>query len=107
VRGGANVPRFEGVESDCMALASVAATGIARGRAGKESMTGLRGHSMDGEALLVRPPEVPASVPPDRWWREREDHFDRFRPPRMEHSGAMPHIRLDAALEFLLGDKLR
>ncbi|MGL4406067.1 MAG: YcjX family protein [Notoacmeibacter sp.] len=37
--------------------------------------------------------------------------FVRFRPPKLEHSGAtlnltIPHIRLDKALEFLIGDRL-
>ena len=39
-------------------------------------------------------------------------HFPRFRPPRLSLDGAsgeatvLPHIRLDRAMEFLLGDKL-
>jgi predicted YcjX-like family ATPase len=39
-------------------------------------------------------------------------HFLRFRPPRLVLNGAgleqapLPHIRLDRAMEFLLGDKL-
>jgi len=36
--------------------------------------------------------------------------FLRFRPPRLEPEGhsepALPHIRLDRALQFLIGDKL-
>jgi predicted YcjX-like family ATPase len=35
----------------------------------------------------------------------------RFRPPALEETGdgiaALPHIRLDRALQFLIGDKLR
>ena len=39
-------------------------------------------------------------------------HFPRFRPPRLDLSSAagesavLPHIRLDRAIDFLLGDKL-
>ena len=37
--------------------------------------------------------------------------FLRFRPPRLEHDGndepALPHIRLDRALQFLIGDRLQ
>ena len=37
--------------------------------------------------------------------------FLRFRPPLLEHEGAespaLPHIRLDRALQFLIGDKLQ
>jgi len=42
---------------------------------------------------------------------ERSDfRFLRFRPPKLERDGteepALPHIRLDRALQFLIGDKL-
>ena len=38
-------------------------------------------------------------------------HFLRFRPPRLERTPegvtlSLPHIRLDQALQFLIGDKL-
>ena len=37
--------------------------------------------------------------------------FLRFRPPPLEHDGnnapALPHIRLDRALQFLIGDRLQ
>ncbi|MGY4450599.1 putative YcjX-like family ATPase [Bradyrhizobium sp. i1.3.1] len=42
---------------------------------------------------------------------EKSDfRFLRFRPPKLEREGndepALPHIRLDRALQFLIGDKL-
>ncbi|MCA6126343.1 YcjX family protein, partial [Bradyrhizobium sp. WSM 1704] len=37
--------------------------------------------------------------------------FLRFRPPRLERNGdaepVLPHIRLDRALQFLIGDRLQ
>ncbi|XNM87718.1 YcjX family protein [Escherichia coli] len=33
--------------------------------------------------------------------------FEAFRPQVMDVDKPLPHIRLDAALEFLIGDKLR
>ena len=43
---------------------------------------------------------------------EKSDfRFLRFRPPKLEREGdgepALPHIRLDRALQFLIGDKLQ
>jgi hypothetical protein len=105
VKSSRSVPHFEGVTSECMALASVRATELAHGKAKGESMAGLRGHALDGTPLLVRPPDVPADVPGDAWWSGRDDTYDTFRPLKMDPTRAMPHIRLDAALEFLLGDK--
>ena len=106
VRGSADVPRFEGVASDCMALASVAATEVARGRAQGELLRGLRGHALDGTPLLIHPQEVPPHAPDVVWWEAHREPFDRFRPMAMDRARPMPHIRMDAALEFLLGDKL-
>jgi len=42
---------------------------------------------------------------------EKSDfRFLRFRPPKLEREGTdeptLPHIRLDRALQFLIGDKL-
>ena len=82
-------------------------TEIVQGKSGGESMLGLRGHALDGTRLVVRPPDVPADVPNAKWWTEHKDHFDAFRPLPMDPHHAMPHIRLDAALEFLLADRLR
>jgi predicted YcjX-like family ATPase len=108
IKGSRAVARFEGIGSECMALASVAATELARGKGpGGSVLAGLRGCALDGAALLVRPPVVPASPPGDAWWKEHTDRYDRFRPLPMDPARPMPHIRLDAALEFLLGDKLR
>jgi len=43
---------------------------------------------------------------------EKSDYrFLRFRPPQLESAGAeppsLPHIRLDRALQFLIGDRLQ
>ena len=106
VRGSADVSRFEGVPSDCMALASVAATEVARGRAQGEVLRGLRGTAQDGSSLLIHPQEVPPDGPDAHWWESNREGFDRFRPRVMDRTRPMPHIRMDVALEFLLGDRL-
>lgn len=107
VQGGAGITRFEGVPSDCMALAAVAVTELASGLTpGGESVRGLRGHSLDGEPLLVRPRSLPEGLPGPQWWQGRGAAYDRFRPPDPDAARPLPHIRLDAALEFLLGDKV-
>lgn len=106
VRDSQRVVRFEGVTTDCMAIASVQATAVATGRADGRTLTGIRGHSIDGRELFVRPAVVPAAVPDEHWWRERGEPFDSFRPPAMDPMRAMPHIRLDAVFEYLLGDRI-
>lgn len=98
--------RFEGVTTDCLAIAAVRATEAGVGRHGGAELPGIRGHDIDGEPLFIAPGRVPPAPPQPAWWREREGAFDAFRPMRMAPGHAMPHIRLDAALEFLLGDKM-
>ena len=102
-RGQAN---FAGIDTDCMALAAVCATEVRSGRFQGREVAGIRGHALDGEPLFINPGEVPRAIPSAQWWQGRTTPFDSFRPPRMEPGRAMPHIRLDAALDFLLGDKL-
>ncbi|MBB1241598.1 YcjX family protein, partial [Klebsiella pneumoniae] len=51
--------------------------------------------------------EVPARLPGPAFWQSQGFHFDEFRPRAMSVDSPLPHIRLDAVMEFLLGDKLR
>jgi predicted YcjX-like family ATPase len=116
--------RFAGARVDVLALASVRATREATVTKAGESLptiigTPEPGETVDGKAFDGRSeiawfpgdlPEDPESVfqpgtiaPAVR--------FARFRPPRAERTAegltlSLPHIRLDRALEFLLGDRL-
>ena len=44
--------------------------------------------------------------PPSGFWGERFTEFPIFQPPRLDAAAGIPHIDLDKALEFLLGDIL-
>ncbi|CCJ84718.1 Conserved protein YcjX with nucleoside triphosphate hydrolase domain [Cronobacter dublinensis 582] len=48
---------------------------------------------------------VPA--PGSAFWQQQGFQFEAFRPREMDVDRPLPHIRLDAVLEFLTGDKLR
>ncbi|VFT69542.1 putative ATP-binding protein [Escherichia coli] len=60
-----------------------------------------------GAPLTVYPGEVPARLPGQAFWDKQGFQFEAFRPQVMDVDKPLPHIRLDAALEFLIGDKLR
>jgi predicted YcjX-like family ATPase len=76
------------------------------------------GEAFDGETeIAVFPGELPAD--PERIFEpgafngmesttgEGVDYrFLRFRPPKVAPGQVLPHIRLDRALEFLIGDRL-
>ena len=99
---------FEGISMDCLGLASVQATesGLVDHRG--EKMPALRGHRLnDGEALTFYPGEVPPRLPGHQFWQQQGFQFEQFRPQQLDVDRPLPHIRMDAALEFLLGDKLR
>ena len=122
-----------GAAIDVVALAAVRATReaqVARGREGLPSILGTpaAGESAGGAAfdgnteVATFPGDLPEN-PEDMFKGEAafrglssasaekaDFRFLRFRPPRLEHEGtdepALPHIRLDRALQFLIGDKL-
>jgi hypothetical protein len=120
------IARAEGVGAaiDVIALSAVRATREAEMRHGSETLAAIvgapeageriGGHVFDGLAeAAVFPgelPEDPAAVfagdslalpEADADWR-----FVRFRPPARALGAPAPHIRLDRALQFLIGDKL-
>jgi predicted YcjX-like family ATPase len=125
---------FAGAEIDVVALAAVRATReaiIARGRDRLPSIVGipLAGESAGGETFdgKTEAAMFPGDLPehPEALFTgkseafrglatsamgEADYRFLRFRPPLTETSRvgrpALPHIRLDRALQFLLGDHL-
>lgn len=108
-----------------LAISAVRATREAEVREGKETFavilgTPLPGERLDGQTfdgtaeVGVFPGDLPTD--PEHAFasgavRAGEQAFVRFRPPRVTAmpgtTGAvLPHIRLDRAIEFLIGDKL-
>ena len=133
---GRAVARAEGTgaEIDVVALAAVRATReamVARGRDKLPSILGTpapgeiaNGEAFDGNTEVATfPGDLPADADAlfkgDDAFRglasaaaEKTDfRFLRFRPPLVERNDAeepsLPHIRLDRALQFLIGDKLQ
>lgn len=113
--------KFSGARTEAIALSSVRATRegtvkhegetlpciIGRPREGEE----LEGHTYDGkEEIAFFPGDLPQN--PESLFQAAEAvsalKFLRFRPPlRDARTSPLPHIRLDRATEFLLGDRLK
>ncbi len=108
--------KFSGALVDAVALASVRATREANVRSDGGSMPAIVGVPMGGDddaEIAAFAGDVPdniealfetgaTAVTPIK--------FMRFRPPLLESVDgvpALPHIRLDRALQFLIGDKLQ
>ena len=132
VAKAADRAEYAGAAIDVVALAAVRATReatVARGREKLPSILGTpapgevaNGETFDGDTEVAT---FPGDLPddPEELFKgafrglsstpsEHADfRFLRFRPPLLEREGgaepALPHIRLDRALQFLLGDRLQ
>jgi uncharacterized protein len=113
-----------GAEIDVIALAAIRATREAEIKHAGETLEAIIGVPEKGETIggqvfdgvteaAVFPGELPANpnvifegdaialAEADNDWR-----FVRFRPPLTQRGGPAPQIRLDRALQFLIGDRL-
>ncbi len=132
VARGMDHARFSGADVDVVALAAIRATREASVRHDGEDLPAILGTPLPGETLDDRtfdgnteiamfPGDLPST--PDMIFEAVESdpedqpevvspvRFLRFRPPRLDRTAegmslSLPHIRLDRALEFLIGDRL-
>lgn len=119
---------MSGAGIEVMALASVRATREATVKHGGEDLPVIVGVPMAGEKIngeifdgerktAIFPGDLPKN--PDSLFEALESapegehllNFVRFRPPHIEETGgglklSVPHIRLDRALQYLIGDRL-
>nr|WP_200834858.1 YcjX family protein [Phyllobacterium salinisoli] len=119
---------FSGASIDVLAMAAVRATREATVTQGRETLpviigTPLKGEMIDGEIFdgktetAIFPGDLPAKpesifeVSATLAAQDAAIRFVRFRPPKLERTAegitlSLPHIRLDRALQFLIGDRL-
>lgn len=108
---------FKGAEVDALAIAALRATVEQEGERAGVPYRAVRGRLMDtGKEVAVDPGELPADpaiiLSAARHGAEGGGWLDgdaynvmKFAPPALRGEG-LPHIRLDRAIEFLIGDKL-
>ena len=121
---------FSGAEVDVLAMAAIRATREGTVKHGRETLpviigTPLKGETIGGEEFdgksetAIFPGDLPDNI--DAVFEQSSDsgqppeepaiRFVRFRPPKLEKTAegvtlSLPHIRLDRALQFLIGDRL-
>lgn len=118
--------KFSGAQTETMALSAVRATREAHLDVDGETVPAILGTPLDGESahgelydgtqeIALFPgdlPDDPNEIYSDRTTKEDDPlRYLRFKPPKLEETAegltlSLPHIRLDRALQFLLGDKL-
>jgi predicted YcjX-like family ATPase len=122
---------LSGAEVDVLAMAAVRATREGTVKQGRETLPVIIGTPLKGETIgaetfdgatetAIFPGDLPAKADlvfeggDDKFLSDRNEpaiRFVRFRPPRLERTAegvtlSLPHIRLDRALQFLIGDHL-
>jgi predicted YcjX-like family ATPase len=110
VEEAAGSARFEGIQPASLALAALRATDTVRTQHHGQTLSCVRA-LLKGETRetgLV-PGEIPPDPPAEEDWQEGRFRFRDFAPRRLILHGAdkPQHIRLDQALETLIGDRLR
>ena len=122
---------FSGAEIDVLAMAAVRATREGTVKQGRETLPVIIGTPLKGETIgaerfdgntetAIFPGDLPENIDSIFEQAVRADggekldpavRFIRFRPPKLERTAegitlSLPHIRLDRALQFLIGDHL-
>ncbi len=101
--------RFEGVSPVFMAIASLRSTDMVKTDHHGQTLSCVRGllKGEDRETVLF-PGEIPPDLPVEEDWADGRFHFRDFAPRRLRQNGGdqPQHIRLDQALDVLLGDRL-
>ena len=99
---------FEGVKIECLALSAIQATRPGLIEYQQQQVPALRGRRLtDYQPVSLYPGEVPAQLPTPSFWEKQGFQFENFTPLEMHADKPLPHLRMDNALDFLLGDKLK
>ncbi len=108
IRPAARSARLEGVQPEVLAIASLRCTDVVRTDHHGQVLSCLRGRlKQDGRETVLFPGEVPPELPEPSDWLDGRFRFREFAPRRLRAGEPSQHIRLDQAIEFLIGDKLR
>ena len=113
---------FSGAEVEALAMAAVRATREGTVTQGRETLpviigTQLKGETIDSQIFdgktetAIFPGDLPENANAVLKEGVSPLRFVRFRPPKLERTAegvtlSLPHIRLDRALQFLIGDQL-
>ncbi|TKF24256.1 YcjX family protein [Vibrio genomosp. F6] len=98
---------FEHIDMSCMSIASVQATSTGFISSGQTNVPALQGTTVDGVPMTMFPGDVPKKLPNSAFWDTNGFEFTSFRPMESSSDEPCKHLRLDKALEYLIGDKLK
>ncbi|GGD56350.1 YcjX family protein [Lacimicrobium alkaliphilum] len=98
---------YRGSKIQTTALAAIRASQVGKTEYQGNMLSVLRGRDLDGKPIMLYPGDVPSCCPRKEFWQSQQFSFPAFAPPKRDAMSALPHIRMDQLLEFLLSDKVQ
>lgn len=98
--------QFDGVSTESTAVSAIRASKSGIRKLNGESIPVLQGRNAQGTGITLFPGEVPQSCPSPEFWKQQHFEFPNLSPLQTNNEHALPHIRMDQVLDFLLADKL-
>ena len=107
VQEGGRHAEFEGIETGYHAISAIRATDPVITKQNDVAIKAIRGiRSQDRKLITLYPGDVPNRLPSKSYWQFNRFEFDQFEPRAVEFDQPIAHLRMDAALQFLLADLL-
>lgn len=99
--------RYQYCQSEAMALSAVVCSEIGQVETNEGTQACLQGIlATTGELVTLYPGDVPWSMPSPLLFEHHQFAFPAFLPKPLPPQQLLPQLRLDQALEFLLGDNM-
>jgi hypothetical protein len=100
---------FNNLTTKTIALAAVKATSTGKAIYQGKTMPVIKGVRLsDNKTITLFPGTVPPRLPDKNYWQQHAFQFIDFAPQKkIDPCQPLPHFRLDQALQFLLGDKMK
>ncbi|GAA4871978.1 YcjX family protein [Ferrimonas pelagia] len=100
--------RFSGGRVETMVLSAICASQQGQIDQGSGVVPVIRGLDPQHQPTTRFPGEVPKRLPSAGFWQQQGFDFATLAPPRLERpQSALPHMRMDHLIEWMLGDKMR
>lgn len=107
VQEGGRHAEFEGIETGYHAISAIRATDPVVVTQNGQQIKAIRGvRSSDRKQVTLYPGTVPSRLPDAHYWQFNSFEFDQFEPKNIGFSDPIPHLRMDAVLQFLLADMM-
>ncbi|GGW50757.1 YcjX family protein [Alishewanella tabrizica] len=99
---------YAAAQSEAMALAAIRASQAGYIEQGGQKQPCIRGFELGAaQPVTLFPGDVPSTLPTAELFKTHPFQFPALAPSTLDVQQPLPHVRMDHALEFLLGDKLR